>query len=52
MLYNYSMTEKEEKIKKVEEQCMTDKEKEEKCKEIAKQCIKDNKLIFDALAKI
>ena len=28
MLYNYSMTEKEEKV---EEKCMTDKEMEEKC---------------------
>ena len=33
MLYNYSMTEKEEKV---EEKCMTDKEMEEKC-------IKDSK---------
>ena len=29
MLYNYSMTEKEEKVV---EKCMTDKEMEEKCK--------------------
>ena len=49
MLYNYSMTEKEEKV---EEKCMTDKEMEEKCIKIAKQCIKDNKIIFDALAKL
>ena len=31
---------------------MTDKEKEEECVKIAKQCIKDNKIIFDALAKL
>ena len=49
MLYNYSMTEKEEKVV---EKCMTDKEMEEKCIKIAKQCIKDNKIIFDALAKL
>ena len=49
MLYNYSMTEKEEKVA---EKCMTDKEREEECIKIAKQCIKDNKIIFDALAKL
>ena len=49
MLYNYSMTEKEEKV---EEKCMTDKEMEEKVRKIAEKCIKDNKIIFDALAKI
>ena len=50
MLYKmHSMTEKEEKV---EEKCMTDKEMEEKCIKIAKQCIKDNKIIFDALAKL
>ena len=31
---------------------MDDKEMEEKCIKIAKQCIKDNKIIFDALAKL
>ena len=50
MLYNYSMTEKEEKV---EEKCMTDKEMEEKSiRKIAEKCIKDNKIIFDALAKL
>ena len=36
MLYNYSMTEKEEKV---EEKCMTDKEMEEKCQEDSRKKI-------------
>ena len=43
------MTKKEEKV---EEKCMTDKEMEEKVRKIAEKCIKDNKIIFDALAKL
>ena len=49
MLYNYSMTEKEEKV---EEKYITNKEREEEIRKIAEKCIKDNKIIFDALAKL